>query len=88
MGKFQKKKKKKLSIYQIVFRRPEIKFNFKFSKTGIELLDKTVYKNKERNKLLTTVYCKRRDRGNFLHHTSAHPRSLIKVYNHTTKSFT
>ena len=57
---------------------PTIKFDFKFSKTSIEFLDTTVYKNKEQNKLLTTVYCKPTDRRNFLHCTSAHPRSLIK----------
>ena len=59
-------------------RHPIIKFDFKFSKTSIEFLDTTVYKNKEQNKLLTTVYCKPTDRRNFLHYTSAHPRSLIK----------
>ena len=57
---------------------PTIKFDFKFSKTSIEFLDTTVYKNKEQNKLLTTAYCKPTDRRNFLHYTSAHPRSLIK----------
>ena len=59
-------------------RHPTIKFDFKFSKTNIEFLDTTVHKNKEQNKLLTTVYCKPTDRRNFLHYTSAHPRSLIK----------
>ena len=59
-------------------RHPTIRFDFKFSKTSIEFLDTTVYKNKEQNKLLTTVYCKPTDRINFLHYTSAHPRSLIK----------
>ena len=59
-------------------RHPTIKFDFKFSKTSIEFLDTTVYKNKEQNKLLTTVYCKPTDRRNFLHYTSAHPRSLLK----------
>ena len=59
-------------------RHPAIKFDFKFSETNIEVLDKTVYKNKEQNKLLATVYCKPTDRRNFLHCTSAHPRSLIK----------
>ena len=59
-------------------RHPTIKFDFKFSKTSIEFLDTTVYKNKEQNKLLKTVYCKPTDRRNFLHYTSAHPRSLIK----------
>ena len=33
-----------------------IKFDFKFSKTSIECLDTTVYKNKEQNKWLTTVF--------------------------------
>ena len=57
---------------------PTVKFDFKFSKTSIEFLDTTAYKNKEQNKLMTTVYCKPTDRRNFLHYTSAHPRSLIK----------
>ena len=48
-------------------RHPTIKFDFKFSKTSIEFLDTTAYKNKEQNKLLTTVYCKSTDRRNFLH---------------------
>ena len=56
-------------------RHPIIKFDFKFSKCS---LDTTVYKNKEQYKLLTTVYCKSTDRRNFLHSTSAHPRSQIK----------
>ena len=59
-------------------RHPTIKFDFKFSKTSIESLGTTVYKNKEQNKLLKTVYCKPTDRINFLHYTSAHPKSLIK----------
>ena len=54
-------------------RHPTIKFNFKFSKTTIELLDTAVYKNKEQNNLLTTVYCKTTDQRNFLHYASAHP---------------
>ena len=57
---------------------PTIKFDFKFSKTSIEFLDTTVYKNKEQNMLLTTVYCNPTDRRNFLHYTSAHPRLMIK----------
>ena len=52
---------------------PTIKLGFKLSKTSIEFLDTTVYKNKEQNKLLTTAYCKLTDQRNFLH-----PRSLIK----------
>ena len=51
---------------------PTIKFDFKYSKTSIEFLDTTVYKNKEQNKLLTTVYCKPTDGRNFVHNTSAH----------------
>ena len=57
---------------------PTIKFYFEFSKTSIQFLDTTVYENKEQNKLITTVYCKPTDPRNFLHYTSAHPRSLIK----------
>ena len=59
------------------------KFDFKFSKTSIEFLDTTIYRNKEQNKLLTTVYCKPTDRRNFLHYTSAHPWSLIKCIPHS-----
>ena len=59
-------------------RHPKIKFDFKFSKTSTEFLDTTVYKNKEQNKLLTTVYCKPTDRRNVLHYNFAHPRSMIK----------
>ena len=59
-------------------RHPTITFDFKFSKTSIEFLDTTVYKNKEQNKLLTTVYCRPTDRINFLRYTPTHPRSLIK----------
>ena len=44
-----------------------IKFDFKFSKTSTEFSDATVYKNKEQNKLLTTVNCKPTDQRNFLH---------------------
>ena len=47
---------------------------FKFS---IEFLDTKVYKNKEKNKLLTTINQKPRDWINFLDPTSTHPRSLI-----------
>ena len=61
---------KKLNI-----RHPTVKFDFKFSRTSIEFLDTTAYKNKEQNKLLTTVSCKPTDRRIFLHYTYAHPRS-------------
>ena len=40
-------------------RHPAIKFDFKFSKTSIKFLDTPVYKNKEQNKLLTTVIANR-----------------------------
>ena len=65
-------------IKKLKDRHPTIKFDFKFSKTNIEFLDTTVYKNKEQYKLLTTAYCKSTDRRNFPHSTSAHPRSQIK----------
>ena len=55
-----------------------IKFDFKNSITSIEILDATVYKNKEQNTLLTNVYRKPTDWINFLHYTSTQPRSLIK----------
>ena len=57
---------------------PTIKFDFEFSETSIQFLDTAVYENKEQNKLITTIYCKPTDPRNFLHYTSAHPRSLIK----------
>ena len=65
-------------IKKLKDRHSTIKFDFKFSKTNIEFLDTTVYKNKEQYKLLTTGYCKSTDRRNFLHSTSADPRSQIK----------
>ena len=49
-------------------RHPKIKFDFQFSKTSIEFLDTSVYKNKEQNKLLTTVYIKPTNWRNFLHY--------------------
>ena len=59
---------------------PTIKFDFKFSKTSIDFLQKaTVYRLKEQNNLQRTVYCKPTCRRNFVHYTSAHPRSLIKI---------
>ena len=54
-----------------------IKSNFKYAKATIELLDTTVFKNKDQDKLLTTAYEKPTDRECFLHYTSAHPKSLI-----------
>ena len=59
-------------------RNPIIKFDFKYSKTRIELLDTMVYKSKEQNKLLTTVYCKATDWTRFLNYTPADHESLKK----------
>ena len=44
----------------------------------MELLDTRIYKNKQKNKLLTTIYGKPTDRRNFSDPTSAHPKLLIK----------
>ena len=57
---------------------PTIKFDFKYSKEQIDFLDTTVYKNRQKNKLYTKIYHKPTDQRNFLHHQSAHPKSLIK----------
>ena len=54
------------------------KFDFKFSNTSVQSLDAIVYKNKEQNKLLTTVYDKPIERRNFVRNASIHPISLIK----------
>ena len=55
-----------------------MKFDFKYSKPSIEFLDTKIYKNKEKNKLLTTIYRKPTGRRNFLDPTSAHLRSWSK----------
>ena len=65
--------------HKIKFKQPIIKFDFKYSKSSIELLDTLIYKNKVKNKLLTTIYRKPIDRGNFLDPISARPKSLIKI---------
>ena len=65
--------------HKIKFKQPKIKFDFKYSKSSIELLDTLIYKNKVKNKLLTTIYRKPIDRGNFLDPISARPKSLIKI---------
>ena len=64
-------------VTRLNFRHPTIKFDFKCSKSSIKFLDTKIYKNKEKNKLLTTIYGKPTDRANFLDPTSAHPKSLI-----------
>ena len=58
-------------------RHPTIKFDFKYSKSSTKFLDTKICKNKEKNKLLTTIYWKPTDRRNFLDPTSAHPKPLI-----------
>ena len=60
-------------ITRLNSRHPTIKFDFKYSKSSIEFLDTKIYKNKEKNKLLTTIYRKPTDRRNFLDTTLAHP---------------
>ena len=62
-------------ITRLNSRHPTMKFDFKYSKPSIEFLDTKIYKNKEKNKLLTTIYRKPTGRRNFLDPTSAHPRS-------------
>ena len=52
-------------ITRLNSRRPTIKLDFKYSKYSIEFLDTKIYKNKEKNKLLTTIYRKPTDRGIF-----------------------
>ena len=42
-----------------------------------KILDTKISKNKQKNKLLKTIYRKPTDRKNFLNSTSAQPRSLI-----------
>ena len=64
-------------ITRLNSRHPTIKFDFKYSQSSIEFLDTKIYKNKEKNKLLTTIYQKPTDRRNFLDPTSTHPKSLI-----------
>ena len=51
--------------------------DFKYSKSSIEFLDTKIYKNKEKNKLLTTIHRKPTGGRNFLYPTSAQTRSLI-----------
>ena len=43
-----------------------IKVDFKYFKPSTEFLDIAVYRNKEQNKLLTTIYSKATDQTNFL----------------------
>ena len=56
---------------------PSLKFNFKYSKTEVEVLDTTIYKDTN-SKLYLTSYCKPTERQNYKHFKSAHPPSLKK----------
>ena len=64
-------------ITRLISRHPTIKFCSRYSKSSMEFLDTKMYKNKEKNKLLSAIYWKPTDRRNFLDPTSVHPRSLI-----------
>ena len=65
-------------IARVNSRHPAIKFDFKYLKSSIKFLDTKICKNKEKNKLLTTIYQNPMDQRNFLDPTSVHPRLLIK----------
>ena len=58
-------------------RHPTVKLNSKYSKSSIELLETKIYKKKEKNKLLTTMYQKPTGLIILLDPTSAHPKLLI-----------
>ena len=57
---------------------PTIKFDSKFSKDEINVLNLRIYKDSNR-KLATKVYTKPTDRQSYLYRTSAHPVHLKKV---------
>ena len=66
----------------IIPRRPKkkyssIKFDFKYSKTEIKVLETKIYKNNN-GKLCLTIYRKPTDWQNYLHFKSAYPPSLKK----------
>ena len=56
-----------------------IKFYIKYPKTSIEFLSTTIYKYEEQIKLLKTVYHEPTDQINFMHYTSVHSKSLLKI---------
>ena len=64
-------------ITRLNSRHPTVKLNSKYSKSSIDLLETKIYKKKEKNKLLTTMYQKPTDLIIFLDPTSAHPKLLI-----------
>ena len=64
-------------ITRLNSRHPTIKFCSRYSKSSMEFLDTKMYKNKEKNRLLSAIYRKPTDRTNFLDPTSVHPSSLI-----------
>ena len=56
---------------------PTIKFDYSYSKTEINFLDLTIYKDIS-GKLATKIFTKPTDRQAYLHNTSAHPSHLKK----------
>ena len=65
------------TYFHISKKHHSIKFDFKFSKEKIEVLDTLVYKD-HNNRLQTTLYKKPTDCQNYLHAKPAHPFSLKK----------
>ena len=64
-------------ITKLNSRHSTTKFDFKYSKSSIEFSHMKIYKNKEKNKLPTTIYRKPTNWTNFLDPTAAHSKSLI-----------
>ena len=65
------------TYFHISKKHHSIKFDFKFSKEKIEVLDTLVYKD-HNNRLQTALYKKPTDCENYLHAKSAYPLSLKK----------
>ena len=75
---WKRTKEKLLSFIEDLNKKhPSIKFNFKYSKTEIEVLDTKIYKDTN-GKLCLTIFHKPTDRKNYLHFKSAHSPSLKK----------
>ena len=82
-------------IKRLNSRYPKIKFDFHYSKFSIVFLDTKIYKNKEKSTLLTKIYQKPTNRGNFLdptqhcwycwllaYHLAKHPGRKISAEKH------